>query len=175
MEPIIIDKDQMTLLGFSFYGDPFRLSAGWTEENEIGRLWQRFTAYLDQHRHRIQHVRSDAVMYEVHIEHDETREKGEYEVFVGLEVERLDQVPVELTAKILPPTTYAIFSLHGKEITSDWPMIIFEWLSGSEYQRAHPYGFQRYDERFRGLEHLEESTLDVYVPVTRPDPPPLAG
>jgi predicted transcriptional regulator YdeE len=37
MEPVIIEKDQMALLGFSFYGDPFRPSAGWTEENEIGR------------------------------------------------------------------------------------------------------------------------------------------
>lgn len=167
MEPVIVEKDQMILLGFSFYGDPFSLSAGWTEENEIGRLWQRFTAYLNQHRHRIKQVKSDAVRYEVHIEHDETRQKGEYEVFVGLQVERLEQVPVELTAKILPATAYAVFTLHGKEIASDWPMMIFEWMSESEYQRAHPYGFQCYDERFRGLEHLEESTLDVYVPVIR--------
>ena len=46
MEPQIVEKPQMMLLGLSFFGDPFSLSAGWTEENEIGRLWKRFMAYL---------------------------------------------------------------------------------------------------------------------------------
>ena len=44
MEPTMIEKRQMMLLGFSFFGDPFKISGGWTEENEIGRLWKRFMA-----------------------------------------------------------------------------------------------------------------------------------
>jgi hypothetical protein len=46
MEPRIVETGQMTLLGFSFFGDPFRFHGGWEEENEIGRLWSRFMAYL---------------------------------------------------------------------------------------------------------------------------------
>ena len=126
MEPTIIEKRQMMLLGFSFFGDPFKISGGWTEENEIGRLWKRFMAYFAEHRHRIQHVVTDAVMYEVHIEHAETAQTGEYEVFVGLEVEKLEDVPVEMAVKILPPTTYAVFTLEGEQITSDWHMMIYE-------------------------------------------------
>ena len=42
MEPRIVESERIILVGFSFFGDPFALSAGWTEENEIGRLWQRF-------------------------------------------------------------------------------------------------------------------------------------
>jgi len=53
MEPTMIEKRQMILLGFSFFGDPFKISGGWTEENEIGRLWKRFMAYLSKHRHLI--------------------------------------------------------------------------------------------------------------------------
>jgi hypothetical protein len=49
MEPRIIEKDQIILVGFSFFGDPFATSAGWTEENEIGRVWQRLMAYLEIH------------------------------------------------------------------------------------------------------------------------------
>ena len=46
MQPKIIRADQIMLVGMSFYGDPFETSAGWMEENQIGRLWQRFMAYL---------------------------------------------------------------------------------------------------------------------------------
>ena len=166
MEPRIIDKGQMILLGFSFFGDPFRLSGGWTEENEIGRLWNRFMAYFSQHRHRIKHVTTDQSMYEVHIQHQETEATGEYEVFVGLEVEDLEDMPIEMTVKILPAVSYAVFTLRGEQITSDWHKMIYqEWMANSGYQAAYDYGFQCYDERFKGLDRIQESVLDVYVPV----------
>ena len=40
-------------------------------------------------------------------------------------------------------------------------------MSRSGYQRAYPYGFQRYDERFKGLDQIDESVLDVYVPIRK--------
>ena len=167
MEPKLVSMGQMTLVGFSFFGDPFRVSAGWTEENEIGRLWNRLMAFLEEHRPRIRHVSSWEVMYEVHVEHPETAQSGEFEVFCGLEVELLEDLPVELVSKVLPATTYAVFTLRGEQITSDWNMLISGWLSRSGYQRAFAYGIQRYDERFKGLDLVEESVLDVYVPVRK--------
>ena len=167
MEPTIVSGKRMILLGFSFFGDPFGASGGWTEENEIGRLWTRFMTYLQANRDRIGQVKTDQVMYEVHVEHEETALTGEYEVFVGLEVEKLEDVPVELAAKILPPATYAVFTLEGGQITSDWNMTISEWMSSSGYERTHAYGFQLYDDRFKGVERIDESILDVYVPVKR--------
>jgi AraC family transcriptional regulator len=160
----MVEEGQMLLLGFSFFGDPFRISGGWTEENEIGRLWQRFMAYLGQHQHRIAHAVT-GVAYEVHIEHEETMQTGEYEVFVGLEVETVEDVPVELVVKILPPATYAVLTLQGEQITCDWHNMITEWMDRAGYERAYPYGFQRYDERFKGVDRIDESVLDVYVPV----------
>jgi len=165
MEPTMIEKPQMMLLGLGFFGDPFKLSGGWTEENEIGRLWKRFMAYLAQHRQHIQHITTDAVAYEVHVEHEETALTGEHEVFVGLEVDKLQDVPVELSVKVLPPTTYAVFTLEGEQITSDWHKMIYEWMSRSGYQSAHAYSVQRYDERFKDVQHIDESVLEVYVPV----------
>ena len=168
MEAVLLESHRMLLVGLGFFGDPFSISAGWTEENEIGRLWKRFMAYLTQHRHRIKHVKVDAVMYEVHIYHQETERTGEFEVFVGLEVEKLEDVPVELSAKILPPTTYAVFTLQGEQIMSDWHKMIYDdWMSRSGYQTAHAYSVQRYDERFKGVPHIGESALDVLVPVKR--------
>ena len=167
MKPKIVEQGQIMLLGFSFFGDPFRLSAGWTEENEIGRLWQRFMVYLGQHRQRIKQIKPEDVAYEVHIQHEETPRTGEYEVFIGVEAEALEDVPVELTVKILPPVVYAVFTLRGEQITSDWQQMIQEWMLRSGYESAYSYGFQRYDHRFKGIEQIEESVLDVYIPVKR--------
>ena len=166
MKPTILDSAQIILLGFSFFGDPFSLRDEWTEENEIGRLWQRFMAYTGKHRHQLPYLAESAAGYEVHIEHEETALKGHFEVFVGVEVKKLVDIPVEMLVKILPPTKYAIFTLRGEQISSDWPRSIYEgWLPGSGYRAAYSYNFQFYDQRFKGLENLAESELDVYVPI----------
>ena len=175
MEPRIIKENQIMLVGFSFFGDPFAESGGWTEENEIGRLWNRFTIYLTDHRDRIKHIKDDACAYEVHVESEETASKGHREIFVGVEVERLEDIPVEMLAKILPPAQYAVFTLKGEQITSDWSKMIWEWMSGAGYESAYPYGFQLYDQRFKGLDNLEGSELDVYVPVKPADNVPTDG
>ena len=85
MEPTIVETGQMLLVGFSFFGNPFQLSGGWTEENEIGRTWKRLMAYLEQHRPAIKHVVTDTVAYEVHVYQEETEQTGEFEVFVGFD------------------------------------------------------------------------------------------
>ena len=172
MEPVICDRPGMILVGLGFFGDPFGVSSAWSEENEIGRLWARFMAYLDRNRHRIRHVTADAVMFEVHVQHPETAQTGEVEVFVGLEVDRLEDLPPELLAKLLPPSTYAVFTLQGEQIVSDWPLLVYgEWLPALGYRSAYPYSFQRYDERSPGAwSELEESTLEIYVPVQPCEP-----
>ena len=67
----------------------------------------------------------------------------------------------------LPATEYAVFTLKGKQISSDWHLEIDQWISKAGYQGAHPFSFQYYDERFKGLDKIGESQLDVYMPVTK--------
>lgn len=166
MNPSIVQMDQLLLVGFGFYGDPFAESGDWTSENEIGRLWKRFIAFLTRHGERIRHIKTTSVQYELHIYHDETATNGHYEVFAGLEVERLAELPVELSAKLLPATLYAVFTFKGAEITSDWARRIYqEWMPGSGYEPAHSYMFELYDERFKGMDRIDESEIDVYIPV----------
>lgn len=165
MEPQLVDKDQIILAGFSFFGDPFKFSGGWTEENEIGRLWKRFMAYLQEEGNQPSHVKTGGGFYELHIDHPEMERTGEYEVFAGVEVDRVEDVPVRLSIKLLPPTKYAVFTLRGQDIVADWSQEMMDWLTRSGYQRAYAYGFQYYDERFKGMDRLDESVLDMYVPV----------
>jgi len=176
MDVKIVEWDQMILVGMSFYGDPFAESGGWTEENEIGRLWDRFMAYLTAHAAALRHTTEEQVAYEVHVAGEEAASKGFREVFVGVEVEHLADVPVELLVKVLPAATYAMFTLRGEEIASDWSMSIGQWMQENPaYASDATYGVQRYDERFRDVDHLAESVLEVFVPVKKVDDAPPGG
>ncbi len=165
-EPKIIEKSEIILAGFSFYGDPFQFSADWTEENEIGRLWVRFINYIKNYSSKIDSLINPYVCYEVHIESDETKQKGIYEIFVGTEISEIVKLPYQLLVKVLPSTKYAVFTFSGQEITSDWSKTIYQkWLPNSKYSSSFSYSFQYYDKRFKGLDRIEESILDVYIPV----------
>jgi AraC family transcriptional regulator len=166
MQPVILEKQEILLVGFSFYGDPFRLHAEWSEENEIGLLWKRWSSYFQNHSGAIRHIHEPGIFYEVHIRGEETYSKGLFEVFVGVEVERFEHLPFDVSAKVLPATKYAVFTLQGRQIVSDWEYpLAHEWLPKAGVTVAYPYGFQRYDERFKGMERIEESALDIYVPI----------
>ena len=93
--------------------------------------------------------------------------KGMYEIFTGVAVDDLADAPVELLIKVLPPSTYAVFTMQGQQIISDWHQAIYhEWQPQSGYQVSGGYSFQFYDHRFKGLDRVDESELDVYMPVT---------
>ncbi|MFZ6031207.1 MAG: GyrI-like domain-containing protein [Chloroflexota bacterium] len=165
MKPILLQKPEILLVGMSFYGDPFDTNDPWSEENHIGRTCRRFQQYLETHGQEIRHRRVVDVMYEVHVYDDATTTQGLFEVFVGLPVERLEALPVALSAKVLPATQYAVFTLEGEAILSDWYMHIDQWLETAGYERCHPYSVQYYDTRFKGMDQIAESVLDVYMPV----------
>lgn len=169
MEPRFVTHAPLTLAGFSFYGDPFRLSPGWTEENEIGRLWQRFMDYMAQHGAQLADwMTKPGTAYEVHVYNDETQTTGLFEVFVGVAVADAARCPLDLVIKVLPATQYAVFTLRGSVIVGDWPLAIYgEWLPQSGYDLAHKFHIQYHDGSFKGFDRLDESSLDVYVPVTR--------
>ena len=161
MEPKIISKEEITLVGMVFYGDPFKDKGGWSAENEIGKLWKRFIAKAESVKNAIGHG-----AYEVHIEPEEYKETKNFYVFVGVEVEKIDDIPLEMFVKVLPPSKYAVFTLKGKEITSNWPDQIYKkWLPKSGYKEAHKFTIEYYDDqRFKGMDN-KESELDIYVPI----------
>ena len=161
MEPKIIDKGEIILVGMVFYGDPFKDQGGFSSENEIGRLWKRFNKKWKS----IKRVIGNGG-YEVHIEPNEYKETKNFYVFVGVEVDKIEDIPLEMFVKVLPPSRYAVFTCKGEEITSNWAEKIFgKWLPRSGYKEAHKYLIEFYDnERFKGMDN-PESELDVYVPI----------
>jgi len=152
----------------SFYGDPFDTHAGWDEENQIGLLWKRLFAFLQKDA-VFSSLSQSRSWYEVHIQSEETKVKGLFEVFVGVEFDLnlLAEIPAQLLVKNLPAVQYAVFTFEGEEISSDWGKTLERWMSASEYQSAGTYNFQYYDERFKGLDRISESVLDVYIPIKK--------
>ena len=169
METQITTLKELYLAGMSFYGDPFSTHGAWTGENEIGRVWTRFMGYLNENTDKVQAITHPDVLYEIHIFNDETITKGLFEVFVGAHLKSLEGVPLELLIKSLPASQYAVFTLKGEEISTDWYSAAEKWIEEEGYQRCHPYIIQYYDERFKGVDQIEESILDVYIPISPAD------
>jgi len=165
MEPRIIEKREIILVGMDFCGDPYTKAGGWSEQNEIGRLWKRFTSYFDKHKDKIKHLVSKSG-YEVWVDNIEKLDEKDKYIFVGVEIEKMEDLPLGLVAKILPRTKYAVFTVKGKEIKSNWGNNINkDWLPKSSYKEAYNFLIEYYDEnRFKGMNN-EESELDIYVPI----------
>jgi predicted transcriptional regulator YdeE len=165
MQPKIIHQEMIILAGMSFFGDPFDTSSPWSEENQIGALWKRLMAFLQSHPDALHLDLQRSPYYEVHIYGPETETEGMFEVFVGLNLPEITRLPLEMTAKVLPATKYACLTLKGSAIMGDWETELLTWIEENGYQEAHPYHFQLYDERFKGMDRIEESILNVYIPV----------
>ena len=165
MKPTITEKRRIALAGVDFFGNPYLEGGGWSKENAIGRLWSRFGAFLEGGKERIKHQVSDSG-YEVWVDLEgEEETKNEY-IFVGVEVAKLEDLPLELVGKTLPETRYAVFTLKGEEIKSDWPNAVHSrWLPEAGLEKSHDYIIEYYDtERFKGMDD-PESELDILVPV----------
>lgn len=167
----VINSAGLLLAGMSFFGNPFRIAAGWTDENEIGRLWTRFMTFVSSNASApntsaLPGICEESVFYEVHITTPEGAAVGAFEVFVGMEAASVEEIPIECVAKWLPPTRYAAFLLMGEEISSDWNAIIVdEWVLANRYRKSSDYTVLRYDSRYKGLDALKESALEVWVPI----------
>lgn len=165
MEPSIIQKPNMNFVGMSYYGDPFVSHSGWDQNNEIGHLWVRFFDYLKSNMDGIPNLENQDALYEMHVYGEEMFTIGHFEAFVGIEVKTLESVPLELVAKTTPASRYAIFTLVGEQITADWHLTVDKWIVEAGYQRDEGFSLQYYDQRFKGLDHIAESVLDVWLPL----------
>lgn len=167
MKPEIIEREPAYIVGMSFYGDPFSQASAWSEENAIGKLCKRFTSFYESHPKDFVQACHPDVFFEIHIQTEETQTLGYHEVFAGVEVSQL-HIPMACSAKKLPGGLYAKFTLHGEEIVNDWWNAFFhEWLPESGYEVNNDFSILSYDERYKGVDHISESDVDVLIPVKK--------
>ncbi len=166
MEPKIISKKELHLIGCIFYGNPFHSAKGWDTANEIGKLWQKFDILMKKNKENLQKYLVDSdVSYEVHIDPEISKEENKWYVFVGSEVENLEEMPLEMFYKIMPKTRYALFTSKGKDYLYANDIIYKEWLPKSNFEESFSFQIQVYDsKRYFGLDN-EESEIDFYIPI----------
>ena len=173
MQVQLVERGPIVFAGMSYYGP--LTGEGWSRENPIGQLWNRFNSFFDRTpRFSQHHAVNPAIGYEISVWNEEEFQASEcFYVFVGIEVDQLDDMPLELVGKVLPASTYAHLIPKGQEITTWEASFYEEWLPASGYQLAahgdYSFQIQAYEEgRFKGLgELIEESEIDVYVPVQK--------
>jgi len=168
MDVEIIERKPMKLAGVSYYGP--MTGEGWSKDNPIGQLWTRFVEFWNARAGLLEGRMVDRdTHYEVHIWNQEVfDETGVFRTFVGVEVESLDGLPLELEGKCLPATRYAKVTARGEEIKT-WESRWTEVLPPEKNKLAKydglEYLIQCYDERFKGLENIPESEMDILVPL----------
>jgi AraC family transcriptional regulator len=164
MKPKITDKKQITLAGMDFFGDPYEKAGGWSEQNAIGETWKRFTKFYDAKKGTIKHLASESG-YELWIDFNEVKDTKNKYIFVGMEIKKIEDVPLELVTRILPATRYAVFTLKGPEIRTGLPRIWKEWLPEAGLTPAFNYLIEYYDhQRFKGMDNAD-SEIDFMVPI----------
>jgi predicted transcriptional regulator YdeE len=167
MDARIVERGSILLVGMSFYGDPFARASAWDEDNEIGSLWRRFMAFLAATPGAIgDRAGGGEAWYELHVAESETPRTGRYEVFVGVEVTALREIPIACSAKTLAAAEYAAVSVRGAEMEGDWMGRMYSELIPALGRRASmAFSFELYDARFKGMDRLAESELDFYIPL----------
>jgi AraC family transcriptional regulator len=164
MSPKITQKKKIILVGMDFFGNPYEKAGGWSEQNAIGQLWKRFENFYQNKKDSIKHSVSESG-YELWIDFEGEKETKNKYIFVGVEVEKIEDLPLELIAKILPETRYAVFTLKGQKIKSDLPLIWKKWLPDAGLETSFDFMIEYYDnQRFKGMDN-PDSELDIYVPI----------
>lgn len=165
VEFTITNNKKITLVGMDFYGNPYKEAAGWSMQNAIGQLWKRFSAFYEKKKSSIKNLASESG-YELWVDFEDKADPKDDYIFVGVAVKKIKDLPLELVARTLPETKYAVFTLKGDEIKSDWPSkVATSWMEQTGMRRSYPYIIEYYDtKRYKGLDN-KESEIDIYVPV----------
>jgi AraC family transcriptional regulator len=154
MEPRIVEKPEINLVGMVFYGEP---SSG-----EFAKTWDRFMQHEDELPRRSN--TTDHYGLEFYTKDMEQTHKWFYMACVP--VDNLEIIPIRMVAKRLPASTYAVYTVKGglKNLGEGFRYVYDIWLPSSSYQVAHPFDFELYQEgRFKGDE--QDSEIDIYIPV----------
>lgn len=154
-----IQKNQMRIIGIEVR------TRNQDEQNrqmaKIPGLWERFAR--ENVASRIPHKAAPGYLLELYTEY-ESNEHGAYTAFLGFEVTSLEEAPEGMIAKIIPASTYAVFTTErgmlGQVVQDAWREI---W-SMNEMQLGGKRSFTADFEVFHeGSQNPQDAKLDIYV------------
>jgi AraC family transcriptional regulator len=149
MEPQIVKKPAMTLVGLQLHGK----MAGM----DIQALWTGFGLRMAE----LKIVANVDICYGAMNHYDEAT--GEFDYLAACEVRDAGAAPGDMVRWNVPAQTYAVFSCTLPQIGAAWTTAYRQWLPTSGYQRATGPEFELYDEKFNPQDPT--ATLYLYVPI----------
>ncbi len=174
MDYEIVEKEKIRIAGLNYHGSI--TENGVAFEERVEDLWRKLSEFCMNKWDSIEEsVINPKLSYEVQVWNEqELEESGRMDVFVGLEFEDLESIPLPLVGKVLPGGKYISFVLQGEEIEGWEEYLLQEWFPESDYwlrsfedQLFHVQCF--HEDKFRGVENIEESELEVLIPVEEID------
>jgi predicted transcriptional regulator YdeE/DNA-binding transcriptional MerR regulator len=153
MEPKIIHKNGMTVVGLSYVGK--------NENNEIPQLWAKWNARWDE----LENPVGDCC-YGACFSNPGGAKEGEFEYIACIEVSDASQVPSGMVARDIPAYKYAVFTHCGKlDTLQDTYKYIYETGLSRSGLEVHPdkFDMELYDDRF--IPDSDESEFDILVAI----------
>jgi AraC family transcriptional regulator len=157
MKPEIITLEKKFVIGLNYYGD--------NEQAEIPHLWYVFS----RKRQEIKNKKGWCA-YGLCIEPEDYESTGEFHYVACLEVEDLNDIPLEMVGKVIPANTYAVFTHKGpvSGLRDTYAAIYGTWVKETDMTVIRGFDFELYDDRFTSPDD-PGSEIDIYIPITMPD------
>lgn len=154
MEPKMIEKKELNLVGLVYYGD--------NKKWEIPELWGKFLILMASIPNRI----NEQSCYGLCFNSPDFCDTGMFCYLAAVEVSSLKEIPITMIGKTIPMNNYAVFTHKGnvKNIKTTYEYIYGTWLAKHGYENTSAYDFEFYDHRFNA-ENDEVSELDLYIPI----------
>lgn len=131
------------------------------KHNIAGQVIARFDAWREAHGF------SNRILYFYNLFPADFEPSNPFKMFACIELDADMSVPEELEVMSFSEVQAAVVTHTGpiSTIQKTYDYFLKRWLPTSDYRALHPWNFQRYDARFKGVQHPESQT-DIFFPVT---------
>ena len=157
MEHKILTLPNLTIVGMQTFGN--------VEDGSPRQMWEALWNNDIEIPGRI----NKNTMYGIETYTKEMQTSKKWFFMAGVEVDSLDNMPIQMSAKLIPENTYACFEYKGAispELgLSEIFQKIYNWLPDSGYRQAAPYDIERYDERF--VYDHDDSVMEILIPICK--------
>ncbi|HOU83577.1 MAG TPA: AraC family transcriptional regulator [Spirochaetota bacterium] len=157
LSPTIKEIGEIKLAGISIFTK---------DKNEIKEAWRIFLKSIGK-------IRNCSFFSEACSNHgfglecynDDFFESGKFFYMPSVQIDSFDDLPVEMSLKIIPPSKYAVFTHKGipSAISETITAAYEKWIPESGYKADRSYDFEFYDDRFKP--DSEDSEIDIYIPI----------
>jgi AraC family transcriptional regulator len=148
MEPQIVKKPAMTLVGLQLHGK--------LEGMDLKSLWNEFGPRMVEIKGGDPNICYGAM-------DNYSEATGEFDYLAACEGKSATAMPAGMVSWNIPARMYAAFPCTLPQIGEAWMTAYQQWLPASGYQRAAGPELEVYDEKFDPQDPA--STLYLYVPI----------